>query len=132
MSYNYDEIIKMLKQNEQQQINMAVEANQYFQAGLKNIHSNFQTQMVQIQNELQDICTRSSFQQQEITIAFDTLNNKVMRIYENTNNYPQLQNINYFCTPNCLNNLLKSPIESIIHDAVKSVLCNFVKVYLSR
>ena len=96
MSYNYEEIIKMLEQNRQQQINMIVESNKYIQTRFENIYSNFQQQMAQIENELQDISVRSSAQAQQISSAFDVLNSKINRIYKNPNNYPQLRNTNYF------------------------------------
>lgn len=131
MPYNYEEIIKMLEQNRQQQINMIVESNKYIQAKLENIHNNFQQRMTQIENELQNISARSSIQAQQIFSAFDVLNNKLNGIYKNYNKYPQLQNINCFCMSCYQNNKPDSIIESVIKDSVKSTLCNFVKAHLS-
>ena len=132
MQYDYNEIIKMLEQNQQQYTNMIFELNKYTQTRLENINNNFQLQMAQINLELQDICTRSSLQQQQIISEFDALNNKVIKIYQNPSNYPQLPNINYLCGQSYQSNAPKSLIESIVQDAVKSILCNFVKMYLSE
>ena len=84
MQYDYNEIIKMLEQNQQQYTNMIFELNKYTQTRLENINNNFQLRMAQINLELQDICMRSSLQQQQITSAFNALNNKVIRIYQNS------------------------------------------------
>lgn len=132
MQYDYNEIIKMLEQTQQQYTNMVVELDKYTQARLENINNNFQIQMAQINNELQDICVRSSFQHQQIISAFDNLNNKVLRIYQNPSNYPRLQNINYLCEPYYQTNTPSSLLESIVQDAVKSILCNFIKVNLTE
>lgn len=132
MSYNYEEIIKMLEQNRQQQINMIVESNKYIQARFENIYNNFQQRMIQIENELQDISARSSPQAQQISSVFDVLNSKINRIYKSPNNYPQLQNINCFCALRYENNKPDSIVESVVKDSVKSILCNFVKMYLSE
>ncbi len=132
MQYDYNEIIKMLEQNQQQYTNMIFELNKYTQTRLENINNNFQLRMAQINLELQDICMRSSLQQQQITSAFNALNNKVIRIYQNSSSYSQLQNIKYLCEPYFQVNTPKSLIESIIQDAVKSVLCNFLKAHLTE
>ena len=132
MSYNYEEIIKMLEQNQQQQMNMIAESNKYIQARFENIYSNFQQRMTQIENELQNISARSSAQAQQISSAFDVLNSKINTIYKNPNNYPQLQNINCFCAPRYQNNKSNSFVESVVKDSVKSILCNFAKIYLSE
>lgn len=132
MQYDYNEIIKMLEQNQQQYTNMIFELNKYTQTRLENINNNFQLRMAQINLELQDIYKRSSLMEQQIISAFNALNNKVIKIYQNPSNYPQLQNINYLCGPSYQSKAPKSLIESIIQDAVKSILCNFVKIYLSE
>jgi len=132
MYKNIDQILKILKENEERQIQLIQHYYQNAQERLNVIGNNYNLQMGKITDELNIIKTQSQISGEQIENNLSILNRKIHSIYQNVYLYQNIQNVNYYMCCYYPNYTPDSEIGKIVLDGIKAILINLLKNNLSE